>query len=285
MFFKSKEGKEKILKLYNQKLEELGIDYSEKLIETKFGITNILVVGDTTLPPLLIIHGTGGCAPLVLETFSELQKHYYVYAVDVLAQPNKSAENRLNMKSLEYGEWLIELIIKLRLKEVTLVGFSFGGLISLKALEFNQTAIKEVFLISPVYIINGNPILNLWKMFIPLKKFTKTNDKRYIKKVVDVLFSEYDDFALQFLASTFQYCNMDFSPLPIISKKCAQNIKIPITIFAGENDTMFPGNKMIKKAKKIFPSLKNTILLNGTKHVPNKKDALIIQSTVIDSLM
>ena len=284
MLFKSKEGKEEILKLYNQKLKELSLDYSEKLIETKFGKTNVLVVGDASLPPIMLVHGTGGCAPLILESYPELQKSYCVYAIDVLAQPNKSDENRLDMRSLEYGHWLLEIIIKLRLNNVTLLGFSFGGLISLKALEFNQTAIKEVFLIAPVYIVNGNPFLNLWKMFIPLKKFIKTNDKRKIKKVMDVLFSEYDDFALTFLASTFQNFNMDFSPLPIISKQAAQNIKTPITIFAAENDIMFPGKKMVKRAEKIFPSLKKSVLLKGSKHVPNRHDTLKIQSLVIDSI-
>jgi len=281
MFFKSNEGKSKILSLYNRKLKELNIDYSEKLVDTKYGKTNVLCVGDTTLPPLVLIHGTGGCAPQILESFPHLALHYSVYAVDVLAQPNKSAENRLNMKSLDYGKWLLEVIIKLRLKEVTLVGFSFGGLISLKALEYNETPIKQVFLIAPVYIVNGNPILNLWKMFIPLKKFIKTNNQAYIKKVMDVLFSEYDGFALVFMSTVFQNCNMDFSPLPIMSKNSGKNIKTPITIFAAEQDIMFPGKKMIKRAKQLFPSLEEAVLLEDSKHVPDAKDFKKIEELIL----
>lgn len=281
MFFKSKEGRETILELYDQKLKELSVDYSERLLDTKFGKTHVIIVGETHLPPLMLIHGTGGCAPLMLESFSKLSSKYCVYAIDVLAQPNKSAENRLDMKTQDYGKWLIEVIIKLRLKNVTLVGFSFGGLISLKALEFNETPIKEVFLIAPVYIVNGNPFVNLWKLFIPLKKFIKTHDSKKIKQVMDALFSEYDDFALQFMSATFQNCNMDFSPLPIISKQSANNIKTPITIFAAEKDIMFPGKKMIKRAKKIFPSLKETVLLKKSKHVPSTIDNLTIQKKML----
>ncbi|WCO03413.1 alpha/beta fold hydrolase [Psychroserpens ponticola] len=280
MLFKSQEGKIAILKLYNQKLQNLCIEYSEKLVETQFGTTNVIITGDSELPPLVLIHGTGGCAPLMLESFSELSNHYCVYAVDVLAQPNKSDENRLDMKTLDYGQWLLEVIIKLRLKEVTLVGFSFGGLISLKALEFSEIPIKEVYLIAPVYIVNGNPLLGLFKMLMPLKKFIKTNNQRYIKKVMNVLFSEYDDFALTFMSSTFQYCNMDFSPLPVISKRNAENIVTPITIFAGENDIMFPGKKMLKRAKRIFPSLKEVVLIEGSKHVPNSKDFRAIEHSI-----
>jgi len=282
MFFKSKEGKEKIITLYNQKLNDLNIEYSEKLVETKFGVTNVIITGDTKKAPLILIHGTGGCAPQILDSFPNLASNYCVYAVDVLAQPNKSAEKRLDMKSLDYGKWLIEVIIKLRLKDVTLVGFSYGGLISLKALEFNETPIRQVFLIAPVYIVNGNPLLNLWKMFIPLKRFIKTNNQKHIEKVMGVLFTEYDDFALNFMSTTFQYCNMDFSPLPVISKTSANNIKTPVTIFAAEKDIMFPGKKMIKRAKAIFPSLKENILLKGSKHVPRSNDFKEIEEQILD---
>ena len=281
MFFKTQEGKETILKLYQQKLEQLQIAYTEQQLETRFGKTNILVSGETQNPPLLLIHGTGGCAPLMLESLPNLTKAYRVYAIDVLAQPNKSAETRLDMASLDYGKWLTEIIIKLRLQDVTLVGFSFGGLISLKALEFNQTPIKHVFLIAPVCIVNGNPLLGLLKMFIPLKKFIKTNNPKFIKRVMDALFSEYDDFALEFMSASFQHCNMDFSPLPILSKKTAQQIQTPITIFAAEKDLMFPGKKMIKRAKHLFPSLAQTLLLKGSKHVPNAADFKRIEAVVL----
>lgn len=284
MFFKSEAGKSKILDLYHKKLEGLSVGYSEQLLETKFGTTNIICVGDTNLPPLILIHGTGGCAPQILDSFPNLSSKYCVYALDVFAQPNKSAENRLDMKSLDYGKWLIEIIIKLRLKEVTLVGFSFGGLISLKAMEFNETSIKHAFLIAPVYIVNGNPLLGLLSMFIPLKKFIKTNNSKYIKKVMSNLFSEYDDFALEYMSLTFQHCNMDFSPLPIISKKSGKNIKTPITIFACEKDIMFPGKKMIKRAKRIFPSLREGLLIRESKHVPFDKDFEVIEQEILKKL-
>lgn len=283
MFFKSKEGKEKILTLYNQKLNELNIEHSEKVVQTKFGATNVIITVDTKKPPLLLIHGTGGCAPLFLESFPNLSSKYCVYAIDVLSQPNKSAENRLDMKSLEYGEWLTDVIISLGLKDVTLVGFSFGGFISLKTLEFNERLIKHVFLIAPVYIVNGNPIKNLINIFIPLKRFLKNGKEKCIKKVMQTLFTEYDDFGLTFMATTFQNCNMDFSPLPIISKQSAKHITTPITIIAAEKDIMFPGRKMMKRAKRIFPSLHDIVLLEDSKHVPNTTNFKSIEDLVLKS--
>ena len=49
-------------------------------------------------------------------------------------------------------------------------------------------------------------------------------------------------------------------------------IKTPITLLAAKYDLMFPGEKMIRRANKIFPSLKQTVLLEESKHVQNNTD-------------
>lgn len=281
MFFKSQQGKLDIFKLYDEKLKELNIQFLEKKVNTSFGETHIIVTGDEDLPPLFLVHGTGGCAPQILESFPKLSSKYRVFAIDVLAQPNKSAENRPDMKSLDYGQWIEEIIEFFKLKQVTMVGFSFGGLISLKTMEYKQTLVKEAFLIAPVYLINGNPFKNLFQIFIPLKSFIKTGNPDKIKKVLNALFSEQDDFALKFMPATFQHCNMDFSPLPVLKKKAAQTIKTPITIFACENDIMFPGRKMLKRAENIINSTKDLVLLKKSKHVPSKADLERIHSKIL----
>ena len=62
----------------------------------------------------------------------------------------------VSMKDEAYGKWMREIIDQLELEEVVLAGFSFGGLIILKTLVYNATKIKEVFLASPAYLVNGN---------------------------------------------------------------------------------------------------------------------------------
>ena len=116
--FKSLSGKTEIIGLYDKKLAELNIQFVEKIIETSFGATNVLIRGDQSKPPLVIIHGSNGCAPIALETYSDLKDSFCLYAVDVLAQPNKSAETRLSMKDDSYGQWMNEVIDKLELKNV-----------------------------------------------------------------------------------------------------------------------------------------------------------------------
>jgi pimeloyl-ACP methyl ester carboxylesterase len=282
--YKTIKGKEKIIELYDQKLNELKISTQSKFVDTLFGKTHILIAGDSSLPPLVVIHGSNGCAPVALETYKDLIGKFCIYAVDVLAQPNKSAETRLNMKDLSYGKWLNEILKILDLKNVTLAGFSFGGLIILKTLLEDQSRIKEVILTAPAFIYNGNPIKSLFKFFIPMKRYMTTKKEKYLMRFVNNAFTDDDQFALKFLGTVFKNFEMDFTPIPLISKPEANRITIPITIFAAKNDIIFPGEKLIKRAKAIFPSLQYSYLLRNSKHVQNEEDNSLISRYILNRL-
>ena len=239
--FKTKEGKKEILNLYDQKLDELNIEFEYLKIDSSFGETNVIATGKSSNPPIIIIHGSNGCAPIALETYPNLSKNFRVYAIDVLAQPNKSAETRLSMKDDSYGQWINEIIDSLQIENVIMAGFSFGGLVILKTLEFNEDKIKEVYLSAPAYIVNGNPIRALFRIFIPMKMFMRTEKVKYVEKFLSEVFTERDQFAVKYLSKVFLHFKMDFTPLPVINKIKANSIKTPITLFAGKNDILFPG--------------------------------------------
>ena len=269
--YKSEEGKQAIFALYDKKLAELNIDFKYELVETSYGQTNLIVTGDAANPPLFLIPGANGCAPIGLEAYPNLVEKFQVFAVDVIGQPTKSADTKMSMKDESYGVWINEIIEKLELEAVTLVGFSLGGLIILKTLIHDESKIKEVFLASPAYIVNGNPLKAIFKIFIPMRRYMSSQNPKFIEKFLKELFTDRDEFAIQFLSKVFLHFQMDFSPVPTISKSEAQSINTPITLFGAKHDLLFPGGKMLKRAKKIFPSLKNGILIEDSKHVQNRK--------------
>lgn len=270
-FFKTELGKQEILDLYDEKLKELNIDYDYVKVETSIGTTNIICSGDPGNPPILLVHGSNGCAPIALETYPNLNAHYRVYAIDVPAQPNKSAETRMSMKDDSYGRWMNEIMEQLHIESARMIGFSFGGLVILKTLEYDESRVKEVYLTAPAYIVNGNPLKLLFKVFIPIRRYISTGKVKYVEKFLAELFTERNDYAVRFLAKVFRHYTMDFTPVPTIRTAVAKSIKTPIILFAAENDILFPGKKMIKRAVKIFPSLKKSTLLDHSKHVQDKE--------------
>ena len=280
--FKSAAGKDEILSLYDKKLSELNIDYQYKIIDTGYGKTNIIVTGVPENPPLMIIHGSNACAPIALETYPNLSTNFQVFAIDVLAQPNKSAETRLSMKDNSYGKWMNEIIEELQINNVVLVGFSFGGLIILKTLMHNEANIKEVFLAAPAYIVNGNPLKALFKVFIPMRRYMMTKKIKFVEQFLSEVFTERDEFAISYLSKVFLHFKMDFTPVPVITKAEAKGITVPIKLIAAKRDLMFPGDKMLRRALKIFSSVK-TVLLEQSKHVQSKADNRKIEALIMGS--
>jgi len=279
--FKSEEGKKQIFNLYDAKLASLNIDYQYETVDTQFGSTNVIITGDPANPPIILVHGSNGSAPIALETYQNLHKKYRIYAVDVLAQPNKSAETRLSMKDDSYGIWMNEIINHFNFDSVEMAGFSFGGLVILKTLEYDESKVTEVYLSAPAYIVNGNQLKALFKVFIPMKKYMKTKKQKYLEKFLAEVFTKKDAFAINQLAIVFLEFDMDFTPVPVIDSRKAKEIKTPLTIFAAQNDILFPGEKMLKRANKIFPSLKKTILLEDSKHVQNSEHNLLIENEIM----
>jgi pimeloyl-ACP methyl ester carboxylesterase len=254
-------------------------------VRTSFGNSPVLAAGDPSHPPLILIHGSNACAPIALSTHPRLQERFRVYAVDVLAQPNKSQGERMSMKDLSYGKWMNEVIDALPIDgKVTLVGFSLGALIALKTLEYDETPIREAFLSGPSYIANGNPFRALLKVFIPMRRFFRTKDRKYVQQFLDELFTERDEFAVNFLSEVFEHFEMDFSQVPTIRKSAAQKITTPITIFACGQDILFPGRKVIRRAGRIFPSLKIAYLQTESKHVQGKADRERAEEIILQSI-
>jgi len=281
--FKSENEKKEILELYDQKLKDLNIPYESRFVATSFGQTHILITGEASNPPLILVHGSNGCAPIALECYPSLRLKYQVFAVDVLAQPNKSAATRLNMKDDSYGQWMNEIIDNLNLENVVLAGFSFGGLIILKTLIHNGSKVKEVFLASPAYIVNGNPLVALFKVFIPMRRYMSSHKMKFIEKFLAAVFTVRDEFAIKYLSKVFLSFDMDFTPVPVMSKEEAKKISTLITLIAAKKDILFPGEKMIKRAQNLLPTIKKTVLLKDSKHVQNQADNLIVETLILNA--
>ena len=262
---------ETILSVYDKKLASLSINFNDVTIATSFGKTNILIFGDSTKPPLFLVHGLNSAAPFALDTVSFLLKKYQIFTIDVLGEPNKSDFVRLNKKNTSYGKWLQETVSHFNLDKITLCGISFGAFPILKSLLIDEKKVKEVFLISPAGIVNGSFLKTITHFLIPMKKFKKTKSEVYLKQCLLNLYDEFDDFNLQFLKEVFFNFKMDFSITPNLKKSELSSIKTPITIISSKNDFFVPGKKLKKRSEKSFTSLKKFNILENAKHIPKKE--------------
>jgi pimeloyl-ACP methyl ester carboxylesterase len=284
-FYDNKEIKKEIIDLYYKKLNELGIDYEFLTVETSFGDTNIIVTGKVNKPPLVLVHGENSCAPMAICKLKGLEEKFRIYAIDILGQPNLSAEVRLKPKTDDYGKWMYEILSRLQIYKAYFVGISLGGFIGLKSLIYNQNRISEVFLIHPAGIVNGNRFEVFVKAYLPSTSFKLRKKTSCLKQFMKNTYSNEDAFALKFLSKLFLTYSTKWLSIPLITTQEAQIITIPLNIIAAKDDYLFPGEKLLNRAQKLFSSLKKTILLENSKHVPNKDDYDRIKELILETLM
>ena len=58
--YRSQQGKELILELYDSQLTRLGKPYNDIFVDTSFGRTHIIETGAMSGAPLLVFHGGNG---------------------------------------------------------------------------------------------------------------------------------------------------------------------------------------------------------------------------------
>jgi pimeloyl-ACP methyl ester carboxylesterase len=284
LFFNTPQAKNEVKKLCQDKLDELPLPYEYLILETSFGNTNIILTGKANKPPLMLIYGLNGCLPFILESMIGLLDDFRVYAIDVMDQPDMSKEPGLSVQDNSYGQWMFEILAWLNIRDAVLVGISFGGFIGMKTLVLDERFISKVFLIVPAGIVNGCALKTLWKAGLPMKLYKWLKGHKHIPQFPEELLTKNNEFALASLSKVLLNYEMKFTPFPLIKREEAQKIKKPVHIIAAERDILFSGVKLLKRAKTIFPSLGEVLLLRDSKHISdlagNKRIVEFIKSHV-----
>ena len=280
---KYKEGRKQIANLYFQKLDDLALAYELNTIETSFGDTNIITIGDNN-PPLILVHGFYSCAPFAIETILDLEKYFKIYAIDILGEPNLSEETSGVLKTENYAKWMYEILSRLQIYNAYFIGFSLGGFIGLKSLVLNSTRFKKAFLINPSGIVKFNTIPVLVQILLPSIGFKYTNRERYLKKIQKGIFTEVDLFSHKFLKTILLFCKLKPVTNDLIFRKEANSITTRLYIIASEDGVVFSGKKLLKKTKKMFPSLEEVIFFPKGKHILSAKQHKFIVDYILKTI-
>ena len=284
-FFKNTVGKKEVLNFYYKKLDTLNFEVDFITVETSFGDTNIIITKNNNLTPLVMVHGLYSCAPFALDNFKALEQNFKIYAIDILGQPNISDEIRLHPSSNDYGKWMYEIISRLHLFNVYLVGFSLGGYIAYKTLAFEESRIAKAFLISPTGFVSGNFMKLFFTFYLPLKLYQWKQDSKQLAIISNALCTEKDTFNLHFLSKLIVNYKLGFLPFVKVKKKEAKRITTPIYIFAAAKDIVVPGNKLIRKSKNLLPSLQDVLLLKNSKNQFNTEGINMITAHILESIL
>ncbi|MBI1280484.1 MAG: alpha/beta fold hydrolase [Anaerolineaceae bacterium] len=269
--YKSAAGQQKITEWYDDQINKLGLH--SRIIRTSFGDTNIIEAGQETLPALILIAGTNFSA-LSWQTYIEsLSGSYHVVAVDVVGQPGKSAPNRPSFKGTAYAEWLLAVLDALNIESASLIGHSLGGWIALKLAAYASKRISKIILLDPGGIIplSITPRI-IWKS-TPFVIFPGEASSRGLLSMLSV--KPLEQLTVEWMTLVSKHFKSSLAP-PAIPAQELQAIQADILLMVGDQDVFLPAQKLVEKARELFPKLKTIVVPNSGHLLPDDQQQIVL---------
>lgn len=267
--YKSKKGETALIELYEKQLQALNVPYEDLWVETRFGIAHVIKLGNREGKPLLFFHGGNSTAPYYLTGFKSLMEHFCIYAVDTVGHPGKSAQTVLSAKSMAYGDWASDVITGIGLQKMYCMGGSYGGGILTKLMGAAPDKIEKAVLIVPSGIANVSTFNVMIKMGIPMLMYILTKKDHWLKKAIlpmAIHEKNIDANTYEMVRSSFEYAAVKVGMPSNAHMEDLKKCTAPTFLVTAENDCLFPGKKVIERAKKAIPNLK-TYMLHDQGHL------------------
>lgn len=273
--YKNYDSMNKMHAFYDKSLKMLKVNYKEKNINTTYGETHILIVGDESKPPIFTLHGGNGISTLNIRLFIPLLKYYSIISPDVIGMPGKSSPYRnLNTKKEDYGHWICEILDNMNINKIPFVVSSYSSAMMLSLAKVHPEKISKAALIVPSGIAHGKILPIISKMAIPFIKYYHKPSKSTLQGITEVMVSDNDKLWNEFFELMMSSYKMEMRPPKEYKRKELNNFKSPVIIFASDEDIFFPANKVFKKADSLFQIKPQKYNISG-KHLPSN-------STMVD---
>lgn len=246
------------------KLESLnGRRYSSHVIQTSLGSTQVygLNLEDKGADSIVIFPGARTSALFWdIDRGLDQLKGFRIFLVETNGLPNLSDGNTPDIKGAGYGLWAAEVLDQLQIQQTVVAGASFGGLVCMKLAIHAPHRIRMAFLLNPGCL---QPFSlswrNLYYNLLPIFSPSTKNIRKFLDAAVfckphhalsaegEQLLTDYEFFALT------RY--NDKTQKPYFMNNELNNANVPVYLFEGDRDLLFPFEKSIANARRLLPRL------------------------------
>lgn len=265
--YRTPEGETEIHAIYDRQIARLKLPYESRMVNTRFGQTHVLVLGPQAAPPMVILQGGNTTSPITLGWMGPLIEKYRVYAPDTIGHPGKSAPVRLSPRDDSYGQWLVEVLDELGLRQPPLLGGSYGAGILLRAAVDAPERIGKAVLFIPSGLVSipvGTMLYLLW--CLGLYRLAPTPKR--LKRMLRPMFKDepVNEEVLEITEAVFRLVRIEKAMPRNVRREELTGFKAPVLVIAAEKDGLFPAEAVVRRASEVFPNLISAEVMAGATH-------------------
>lgn len=267
--YRSPADRDALVAWHHRFRERIGHPLASHVFETPFGHTHVLTAGPEDAPPVVLLHGALASSAHALSVVPALADRFRVYAVDVIGQSPLSAETRPDVNGNAYGEWALACLDAMGLRAAAVLGVSWGGFVACRLAVVAPARITALSLVVPAGIVSGFGWEPIVKIAVPMLLSRIVPSRRNFERFANAQLTVRDPLWVDYLVDALRAFKSDFrAPRNLRDGELAE-FHAPVQVIAAERDLMFPGARLLERARRVFPNLQSTELLPGAKHSPS----------------
>jgi pimeloyl-ACP methyl ester carboxylesterase len=267
--FRSPAARAEYLAFYDRRAERWPVPSETRLVPTSFGETFVRISGPPGAPPLVLLAGMSSSG-LMWETLIEpFAQRYRTYAVDSVADVGRSVPTRDVRSAADYADWLEELFAALTLRDVSLVGMSYGAWVAAHVALLRPERLRRVVWLAPAGVLARLSIR--WVVLALLTGLSKWIHRRFTYWMFAdaVKTAEGRRIAEELIADT-QVMIRCYAPRPIVTPRTMTDaqlasIRVPTLLLLGEHETVGSSSRAMRRVQRVAPWIQAE-LVSGAGH-------------------
>ena len=262
--YRSVDGKNKLYKIYDEKMQDWPEGYTDMYINTKYGKVHIISCGREDKPPVILLHAASMGAHSWAENIPALAENFSIYAIDNIGEGNKSElSNAGNYpdNGKKIGDLYAEISDSLGIDKSHLICASNGGFIGMNYAYYHPDRVKTMILLGPMGLmpLSDSCILIMTISSMYPFPFIKNKTIPWALGNSNYVLHKYGDWFDCVISTTIPSLA---KPVPLTIKQ-KNAIKIPVLLFLGSNDPIVGDLNFASEAAKDFPNIRRIILESG----------------------
>jgi pimeloyl-ACP methyl ester carboxylesterase len=162
--FRSDAARDAYLAAYDQAMAAWPATPAHQEIEHRFGTTYVQSLGPRTGSPIVLLHAIAVSSPMWYRAVRALAEHHPVYAIDTVTDVGRSVQRASIDHSSDMAVWLDDVLERLELSQVHVVGLSYGGWIALNQAQRAPQRLASVTAIDPPMALGSAQIRSMLSM-------------------------------------------------------------------------------------------------------------------------
>lgn len=283
--YRSEEARRVCWASYDRALTLAGTTFEDRWIDTPYGSTHAIVAGPSEAPPLVLLPGLFADATMWYPNLAALERHYRVYALDMISYGGKGTPSKRGLASKnDYVAWFAAVLESFGLQRVSLAGLSYGSWAALTIAQGRPELVETLILLDPsesfIPMDGGIAWRGFWSFVAFPNRANYTSFFQwlgggYTDPAMEVWFEHLLDVI------EFGTASMATMPRHLYRPEELQAVTMPVLILAGGKPILYKDPQKFADAAKAALPQAEVIVVEGAGHGLNMEKPDLVNSRML----